>query len=73
MSTIPSLLQHLGGRTSMLGHNFNVISKVWKGEKAPMNENWDNDLYNHSKYIGTGFDGYLKTYLKGQKGTDENN
>lgn len=60
MSTIPSLLQHLGGRSSLLGHNYNVISKVWKGEKEPLKSNWENMDYNTSKTINNSFASQIK-------------
>lgn len=55
MSTIPSLLQHLGGKSSMMGHNCGVVSKVWSGAKTPAEQDWNNLDYNKSSYIGTGY------------------
>lgn len=55
MSTIPSLLQHLGGKSSMMGHNCGVVSKVWNGAGEPKKQDWDNLDFNTSAYIGTGY------------------
>ena len=67
MSTIPSLLQHFGGRSSLLGHNCNVISKVWKGEKEPLKSDWENMDYNISKTINNSFASQIK-----KRGKNEN-
>lgn len=60
MSTIPSLVQHIGARSSLVGHNFGMVSSVWKGRQKPLSENWDSDLVNKSKYIGTSYNTYAK-------------
>lgn len=67
MSTVPSLLQHLGGKSSLMGHNMGVVSKVWTGKTEPIKEDWNNTDYNVSATINNSFSNMIK-----KRGQNEN-
>jgi hypothetical protein len=64
MTTVPSLVDHLGGKVSLLGHNSGLKSKVWKGAEAPKKVNWKTDEFCMSKFtMPTGWKSYLEGWL----------
>ena len=64
MTTVPSLVNHLGGKISLLGHNSGLTSKAWQGKEAPKKVNWKTENFSWTKYsMPTGWKSYLSGWL----------